>query len=153
MKNQGGCICGSIRYQLSDDPLFIQACHCTHCQRSTGSAFMLTIVLEAEKLELLSGEPSRYDFSGGSGLHYDLNYCGHCGTPVWGSIHNQPKGIAFIRAGTLDDTSDVKPAAHIYTGSKQDWVILGDDVPQFEEIYQREQLWPKASLERIQKLA
>ena len=77
---------------------------------------------------------------------------------LWlGKVPADPGGLKLlhliIRAGTLDDTSEVKSAAHIYIGSKQDWVILGDNVPQFEDIYQREQLWPKASLERIQKLA
>lgn len=152
MAQEGGCTCGAIRYRLMDTPLFINACHCTHCQRSTGSAFMISLVLESSKLEFLAGETQRYDFTGGSGAKYDLNFCGACGTPLWGCGQGPASSIVFLRAGTLDDTSTVRPDAHIYTCSKQTWLDLPDDIPRFDTLYDRQALWPPASMARLAAL-
>lgn len=152
MTREGGCTCGAIRYHLLDTPLFINACHCSHCQRSTGSAFMLSLVIERDQLELTLGQPQLYDFTGGSGAHYDLHFCAGCGTPLWGCGQGPAAAIAFVRAGTLDDTAELRPGAHIYTRSKQAWLELPADIPQFETLYEREQVWPETSLARLAAL-
>jgi hypothetical protein len=153
MERQGGCTCGSIRYEISEDPIFLQACHCTHCQTSTGSAFITTWISEAQNLHLLQGEPKVFDtFTGGSGGGYDFYTCGDCGTGLWATVKGWSNGLLFLRAGTLDETRDINPMAHIYTKSKQGWVILPDGIPQFEEGYEREELWPPPSLARLQSL-
>lgn len=152
MGMEGGCVCGSVRYEMLEDPIFTQACHCTHCQRSTGSAFMLCLVLELENIKIQKGQLQVYDFTGGSGQKYELNVCAVCGTALWGKMHGQTKGLAYIRAGTLDETREIKPQAHIYTASKQEWVLLSDDTPAFTEMYKLEEVWPEKSINRLQNL-
>jgi hypothetical protein len=154
MKYKGGCVCGAIRYELIEEPLFIQVCHCTHCQTSSGSAFNTTMVSEAYNLRLLKGEPKAYDtFKGGGGESYDFNVCGDCGVGLWGNVHGQSNGLVYVRGGTLDETKELEPAAHIYTKSKQNWVSIPEGVPQFNEGYDNmEDLWPKESIARVQAL-
>lgn len=154
MRYEGGCVCGAIRYELTEEPLFIQVCHCTHCQISSGSAFNMTMVSEAHNLKLLKGQPISYDtFKGAGGKSYDFNVCGKCGVGLWGNIHGQSIGLVYIRAGTLDETIELKPAAHIYTKSKQNWVSIPEDTPQFREGYDNmEGLWRAESIARVHTL-
>ena len=67
VSREGGCSCGAIRYRLTSDPLFVHCCHCLNCQRQTGSAFAINLLIEADRVELLAGEQSRFPFGGGSG--------------------------------------------------------------------------------------
>ncbi len=153
MGRKGGCICGAVRYELLDEPLFIQACHCTQCQTATGSAFILTMILEAHNFKTVSEGPTdTYTMKLGSGSLADGHFCGECHSGVWGNPHGQTDGIVYIRGGTLDDTTSIVPAAHIFTKSKQDWVIIPDGVPIFDEGYDVADLWPQESLERLKKL-
>ena len=153
MSQAGGCVCGSIRYEIDHEPMFLQACHCKHCQTSTGSAFITTWITESKNHRILQGEPKIFNtFTGGSGEGYDFNTCGECGTGLWATVKGSPGGLLFLRAGTLDETKKIKPLAHIYTKSKQEWMILPDDVPSFEEGYEREKLWPHESLARLDTL-
>ena len=150
---QGGCICGAVRYELLEKPLFIQACHCTQCQTATGSAFILTMILEAHNFRTLSNAPiDTYTMKLGSGSLADGHFCGECHSGVWGNPHDQTDGILYIRGGTLDDTIGIVPAAHIFTKSKQDWVTIPDGVPIFDEGYELAEVWPQESLERLTKL-
>ncbi len=154
MVRSGGCVCGSIRYEVDREPMFVQACHCTHCQTSSGSAFNTTWITESTSHQMRQGDPKIFSsFEVGSGEGYDFYTCGDCGTGLWATVKGWSNGILFLRAGTLDKTREVKPMAHIYTKSKQDWVILPEDVPSFNENYEREALWPPDSLARLQKLA
>ena len=154
MNFEGGCVCGSVRYQLLARPLFIHACHCPHCQTSTGSAFTLTLVSEAGNVRILRGNPEVYDaFEGGSGQMYDINLCGECRTSLWACVHGQSTGLAYVRGGTLDETKELEPAAHIFTRSKQAWVVIPDGVPQFSEGYEAEGLWPEESIARVRALS
>jgi hypothetical protein len=149
---KGGCVCGAVRYELLEDPMFTQACHCTHCQRSTGSAFMLSLVLELGNIKIQNGQPQVCPFTGGSGQKYDLNVCSACGTALWGNRQGQSRGLAYLRAGTLDETRKLKPQAHIYTASKQEWVQLSDGAPAFTGMYKMEEVWPQSSIDRLKAL-
>jgi len=153
MTRTGGCACGALRYEVDNEPMFLQACHCTGCQTSTGSAFIMTWMTESSNFRLVQGEPKVFDaFTGSSGETYDFNTCGRCGTGLWANIKGCANGITFLRAGTLDDTRDISPMAHIYTKSKQNWMLLPEDVPCFDEAYAREELWPPESLARLAAL-
>jgi hypothetical protein len=150
MYKKGKCLCGKVTYQLDDSPLFVQACHCTLCQRTTGTAFNLIMVIEDTKFTLLSGELTKFEFKGGSGAFYDIYACKCCGNGLWGKPRESVKNITFVRSGTLENTKDIKPLAHIFTEFKQDWVQLSEDVPQFEGMYDLESTWPSESKQRLE---
>ncbi len=152
MYKTGKCLCGNVHYQLNDAPLFVQACHCTLCQRTSGSAFNLISVIENKNFELLQGEVSTFEFVGGSGGVYDLFACNSCGTSMWGQPRERIKDMIYVRSGTLDNTADIKPMAHIFVGSKQNWVILDEETPQFDAMYDLQDIWPEESMRRLSKI-
>ncbi len=110
------------------------------------------MLVESVNLEVTGAEQDVFPFTGGGGATYDMISCGKCGTSLWGGAQGSEAGLVYVRAGTLDNTKGVKPLAHIYTESKQDWVILPGDVPIFEGMYELEEVWPASSLERLSAL-
>jgi len=145
---EGGCACGSVRYRLADEPLFVHCCHCLNCQRQTGSAFVINLLIEAARVEVLSGEPRAVDVPRDDGSTQRIYRCPGCQVAVF-SEYTWPE-IRFVRGGTLDEPSSVSPDVHIFVKSKLPWVRLPDSVPAFEVYYDRSTLWPAASLERIE---
>jgi hypothetical protein len=147
MKLEGGCACGEVRYRLASEPLFVHCCHCLNCQRQTGSAFVINVLIETSRVELLAGEPRPVDVARDDGSTQQVFRCPTCQVAVY-SRYTHP-GIRFVRAGTLDDPSAVAPDVHIYTRSKVPWVTLPESVPAFDVYYDTRSLWPKPSLERL----
>jgi hypothetical protein len=145
--SEGGCACGAVRYRLTSDPLFVHCCHCLNCQRQTGSAFVINLLIEADRVELLAGEPEGVDVPRDDGSSQRIFRCPSCRVGVF-SEYGRPQ-LRFVRAGTLDDPADVTPDVHIYTRSKVGWVTLPESVPAFDEYYDTKALWPAASLERV----
>src|SRR5438552_564155 len=145
---EGGCSCGEIRYQLTDDPLFTHCCHCLNCQRQTGSAFVINLLIEADRVQLLAGEPQPVDVPRDDGSAQRIYRCRTCQVAVF-SEYTWPE-LRFVRGGTLDEPSSVSPDVHIFTKSKLPWVELPDSVPACEIYYDRETLWPAASKERVE---
>jgi hypothetical protein len=146
----GGCACGAVRYRLTSVPLFTHCCHCLNCQRQTGSAFVINVLIETDRVELLAGDPQPVDVPRDDGSTQRVFRCPICQVAVF-SQYTHP-GVRFVRAGTLDDPSTVTPDVHIFTRSKLDWVTLPESVPAFEVYYDMRALWPAASLERIEAL-
>jgi hypothetical protein len=144
---EGGCACGSVRYRLASDPLFVHCCHCLNCQRQTGSAFVINVLIEADRVDLLADVPIAVDVPRDDGTSQRIFRCPACQVAVY-SLYGHA-GVRFVRAGTLDDPSSVAPDVHIYTRSKLPWVELPDATPAFEVYYDRHELWPRASLERL----
>ena len=144
---EGGCSCGAIRYRLGSDPLFTHCCHCLNCQRQTGSAFVINLLIESERVELLSGEPQTVEVPRDDGSAQTIFRCPTCQVAVF-SHYGWPE-VRFVRGGTLDDPSTVAPDVHIYTRSKLSWVTLPESVPAFEEFYDTKSVWPASSLERV----
>jgi hypothetical protein len=144
---EGGCSCGEVRYRLTSEPLFVNCCHCLNCQRQTGSAFVINLLVEADRVAVTSGEPRAVEVPRDDGKAQRIHRCPACQVAVF-SEYGWPE-ILFVRGGTLDDPSAVKPDAHIYTRSKLPWVTLPDDTPAFEVYYETRSLWPPASLERL----
>ena len=145
----GGCACGAVRYRLASEPLFVHCCHCLNCQRQTGSAFVINVLIEADRVELLAGEPQVVPVPRGSKTQRIFR-CLTCQIALF-SIYTRAT-VRFVRAGTLDDPSSIEPDVHIYTRSKVPWVQLPESTPAFETYYDTEKLWPTASLERLAAL-
>jgi hypothetical protein len=147
---EGGCSCGAVRYRLPTAPLFIHCCHCLNCQRQTGSAFVINLLIEADRVELLAGAPEPVDVPRDDGSTQRISRCPTCQIAVYSDYGRGD--VLFVRAGTLDDPSAVAPDVHIYTRSKLPWIALPDSVPAFDVYYDAKALWPEASLERFRAL-
>ena len=144
---EGRCACGAARYRLASEPLIVHCCHCLNCQRQTGSAFVINLLIEADRFELLAGDLQVVEVPRDDGSVQRISRCTHCQTAVF-SEYGRPE-VKFVRAGTLDEPSTVSPGVHIFTKSKLPWVTLPESVPAFEVYYDRHEVWPAASLERL----
>ena len=149
-EREGGCTCGAVRYRLASEPLFVHCCHCLNCQRQTGSAFVINVLIETDRLEVLEGEPHAVSVPRSGDKKQKIWRCPKCQTALF-SQYTTPH-IRFVRAGTLDDPSSVAPDVHIFTRSKVPWVTLPDSVPAFNVYYDTQKLWPAESLERLEAL-
>jgi hypothetical protein len=146
---EGGCSCGSVRYRLTSDPLFVHCCHCLNCQRQTGSAFVINLLIETDRVEM-EGAAAAIDVPRDDGSSQRVWRCPDCQVAVF-SQYTSPK-VRFVRGGTLDDPSAIEPDVHIFTRSKVPWVVLPESTPAFDVYYDTEKLWPPASLERLAAL-
>jgi hypothetical protein len=144
---EGGCACGSVRYRLASDPLFIHCCHCLSCQRQTGSAFAINLIVEADRLKLLSAAAEPVEVSRDDGGTQRIFRCPSCQVAVF-SEYGRPE-LRYVRAGTLDLPSGVTPDVHIFTRSKVSWISIPDSMPAFDVYYDMKALWPPASLKRL----
>ena len=144
---EGGCACGAVRYRLASEPLFVHCCHCLDCQRQTGSAFVVNVLIEADRVEVEGDAPEPVDAPRDDGSVQRIHRCPTCRVAVF-SEYGRPE-ILFVRGGTLDRPASVGPDVHIYTRSKLPWVVLPDDVPAFEAYYDSKTLWPAESLARL----
>jgi len=151
MSLQGGCACRGIRYELTASPLIVHACHCRDCQRITGGAFVINVWIERKFVRATGAEPKSFRLAGGSGKHHDVFFCGTCGTYVWSRYHVAPGDCLFVRAGTLDDPTAVRPDVHVFTRSKVPWLTLPEGVRAFESIYRIDRVWPAASRARLRQ--
>ena len=104
---EGGCSCGAVRYRLTSEPLFVHCCHCLNCQRQTGSAFAINVLIEADRVELLAGEPKPVPVPRSGGKKQRIFRCPACRVAVFSTYTRGT--IRFVRAGTLDDPSTVSP--------------------------------------------
>ena len=126
----GGCQCGAVRYVLRRKTIAVYACHCGECQRQSASAFGLSLPFAREELEL-TGELGSYRRATDSGSFTTGYFCPGCGVRLFHvSDRNTSRGT--LKAGTLDDTSVLAPSFHLWTSRRQPWVLLPENVPQFE---------------------
>jgi hypothetical protein len=132
---------------MTSAPMFVHCCHCLDCQKETGSAFAINALIEADRVELLSGEVAGIVMPTDSGRPHEVFHCTKCDSSVW-SIYGGVQAIRFLRTGTLDQPSALKPDVHIFTRSKLPWVTLPPDVPAFPVYYDSKALWPAESLAR-----
>lgn len=150
--HDGGCICAGVRYRMSGKPLFVHGCHCRWCQRETGSAFAHNALIEAPLMKLLCGDPEVIDTPSYSGKGQKISRCPACRVAVWSNYAGAGASLNFLRVGTLDDAGLFPPDIHIFTVSKQSWLILPPGVPAVLEYYKASEYWPIASLERRERL-
>jgi hypothetical protein len=149
---EGGCDCRAVRYRLQTQPLFVHCCHCRWCQRESGAAFALNAMIEADRLINLGVEPEIVDTPSESGLGQKIARCPTCCVAVWSHYAGSGPVVAFVRVGTLDNPDLLPPDVHIFTATKQPWVVLPEGTPAVAEYYEREQLWPAESLLRRQAI-
>ena len=145
---EGGCACGEVRYRLTSEPLFVNCCHCLNCQRQTGSAFVINLLIEADRVEVLAGDPQPVEVPRDDGSAQTVFRCPSCQLAVF-SVYTRPE-VRFVRAGTLDEPSSVAPDAHIFTRSKLPWIELPESAPAFDVYYDSKVLWPPATLARLE---
>lgn len=152
--HEGGCTCGHVRYRMTSNPLVVHGCHCTWCQTQSGGAFAVNALIEADRVELLSGSVDKIMTPSPSGEGQQIVRCPECKVAVWsnyqfGGLFDR---INFIRVGTLDDPSPMPPDVHIYTCARQKWFDLPKGVPAVDEYYVTEEVWSKDSYARIQQV-
>ncbi len=144
----GGCTCRRLRYRMTSKPLFVHCCHCRWCQRETGAAFALNAMIEADRVQLLQGEVEVVNTPSNSGKGQKIARCPKCYIAVWSNYAGGGDALRFVRVGTLDEPDRLPPDIHIFTASKQPWVVLPPDTPAVAEYYKAGELWPEESLER-----
>jgi hypothetical protein len=126
----GGCLCGKIRYEITEAPTLTYTCHCLDCQRLTSSAFSMAIVVYDANFRFTEGELRPIQRTADSGRTSTRWVCPDCGSWVCGSA--TPEGLRRVRSGTLDDTSWLRPTVHFWTRSKQPWIVLPEDDQSYE---------------------
>jgi hypothetical protein len=124
-EREGGCQCGRVRYRTTAEPLFLAACHCKECQRASGSAFGLSLIMPQDGV-VIEGELKMFERSSDSGRPLKCFFCPECGTRIYHQPSHAP--VINMRAGTLDDTSWLQPQLHAWTSAKQPWLTLPDGV-------------------------
>jgi hypothetical protein len=144
----GGCTCRFVRYRMTSAPLFVHCCHCRWCQRESGSAFALNALIEADRVQRLAGEVELIDTPSNSGKGQRIARCPRCRVAVWSHYAGAGDAVRFVRVGTLDEPDRCPPDIHIFTASKQPWVVLPPGAPAVAEYYSARAHWPAASLER-----
>src|SRR5438477_3863848 len=144
---EGGCTCGAIRYRMVKRPLFVHCCHCRWCQRESGAAFALNALIEADRVVHLGGEPEIVDTPSASGTGQKIARCPKCRIALW-SNYGGYTIARFVRVGTLDNPDAFPPDIHIFTATKQPWVLLPPGTPAAPAYYDYQQYWPAESIER-----
>jgi len=148
LTHEGGCTCRAVRYRMTGKPMFVHCCHCRWCQRETGASFALNAMIEADRVALLQGDVEVINTPSHSGKGQKIARCPKCHIAVWSNYAGAGDAVRFVRVGTLDDPDRLPPDIHIFTASKQPWVILPESTPAVAEYYKASLYWPKASLER-----
>jgi hypothetical protein len=151
---EGGCICGHVRYQVTPDPLIVHCCHCRGCQKNSGSAFALNALFEADRVKLLTGSTEDITVPTPSGKGQIITRCSKCKIAVWSNYNmgGLKKHIRFIRVGTLDNPDQFPADVHIFTESKQPWVLIPEGDASVGIFYDWAEIWPHESLKRLRVL-
>lgn len=134
---QGGCLCGSVRYECTEAPLMMGTCHCRDCQRNSGSAFATLMIFKKDAVSFRGDSLSRFTHAGGSGQTVERGFCKNCGSPV-SAYYDVTPDFMVVLAGTLDDPSLIQPQWNIYTAGKQPWIELPPHIKSFEGGFKRE---------------
>ncbi|GAB3387443.1 GFA family protein [Lysobacter fragariae] len=137
-----------MRYRVAAAPIFVHCCHCRWCQRETGTAFALNAMVETSQVTLLQGEVETVHTPSESGKGQQIVRCAQCHVAVWSHYPGGGPEIAFVRVGTLDNPDVAPPDVHIYTASKQPWVVLPEGAAVFAEFYDPRAQWPAESMQR-----
>ena len=132
---EGRCACGEVSYRLAGEPMIVHCCHCTDCQRESGSGFAVNAVIERARVELLAGEPELVATPSASGKGQEIARCPTCHVALWSHYAGARRSAAFIRCGTLDERAEVTPDVHIWTQSKLPWVQLPAGALSYEAFY------------------
>ncbi|MGH8309815.1 MAG: GFA family protein, partial [Steroidobacteraceae bacterium] len=130
---EGGCTCRTVRYRMTSAPMFVHCCHCRWCQRETGASFALNALIEADRVIVLKGAPEVVNTPSNSGKGQKIIRCPECRIALWSNYAGAGDKLRFIRVGTLDEPDRCPPDIHIFTSSKQPWVVLPPGTPAVAE--------------------
>jgi hypothetical protein len=144
----GACTCRETRYRMTSKPLFVHCCHCRWCQRETGASFALNAMIEADRVQLLHGGVEVVNTPSNSGKGQRISRCPLCLIALWSNYAGAGDALRFVRVGSLDEPDRMPPDIHIFTSSKQPWIVLAPDMPAVAEYYKAAELWPEESLKR-----
>jgi len=133
---------------MTTRPLFVHCCHCRWCQRETGASFALNAMIEAERVVLIGDAPQVVVTPSNSGKGQKISRCPTCRIAVWSNYAGAGDAVRFVRVGTLEDPDRLPPDIHIFTSSKQPWMVIPAGMPAVAEYYERAKYWPKESLAR-----
>ena len=145
---EGGCTCRAVRYRMTTAPMIVHCCHCRWCQRESGASYALNALIEADRVNLLGFAPDAVAAPSNSGRGQTILRCPTCRVAVWSHYAGAGPRISFIRVGTLDTPDVLEPDVHIFTSSKQPWVVLPLGARAFPEYYRSEEVWSADSLAR-----
>ena len=145
---EGGCDCRAVRYRMASSPLFVHCCHCRWCQRESGASFALNAMIEADRVTLVAGAVELVNTPSASGAGQQIARCPHCRIALWSHYAGAGPLLSFVRVGTLDDPDRLPPDIHIFTATKQPWVVLPAGTPAVAEYYEREAHWSAESMAR-----
>ena len=145
---EGGCDCRAVRYRMASSPLFVHCCHCRWCQRESGASFALNAMIEADRVTLVAGAVELVNTPSASGAGQQIARCPNCRIALWSHYAGAGPLLSFVRVGTLDDPDRLPPDIHIFTASKQPWVVLPAGTPAVAEYYEREVHWSAESMAR-----
>ena len=128
MNKNGGCQCGSIKYELTGPAKMLYICHCTDCQKQSSSAFGMSLRMDADDIAFIQGEDrlKTWETHAEDGSIKRCTFCPDCGTRIIHGSDNPDEAVS-IKAGSLDDTSWLNPIAHIWLKSAQPWVVIDRD--------------------------
>jgi len=149
---EGGCDCQAVRYRMETPPLFVHCCHCRWCQRESGASFALNAMIEADRVVELGQLPQLVNTPSHSGSGQIIARCETCKVGLWSNYAGAGPLVKFVRVGTLDNPDLLPPDIHIFTASKQPWIVLPQGTPAVSEYYAREHYWPAESLARREVL-
>ena len=145
---EGGCTCRRIRYKLTSGPMIVHACHCTWCQRETGTVHAVNAMYEADRVVHIGDEPELIDTPSASGRGQKIARCPTCRVSVWSNYPQAGAAVRFVRVGTMDDPSACPPDIHIFTSTKLPWVTLPADAKAVPEFYDLDAVWSDEAKER-----
>ena len=145
---EGGCTCRAVRYRMMSRPMIVHCCHCRWCQRETGASFALNAMIEADRVHMLQGEVEVINTPTNSGKGQKIARCPTCKIAVWSNYAGAGDAVRFVRVGTLDEPDRLPPDIHIFTSSRQPWVVLAPGAPAVAEYYKASEMWPNDSLKR-----
>ena len=153
---EGGCDCKFIRYRMTTPPLIVNCCHCLWCQRESGGAFVLNAMIEADRVQITTGNSPLFvrtpthscpnPVEGNDGQL--IARCPKCYVAVW-SNYSGPN-VTVVRVATFDDPNILPPDVHVFTESKTKWLTLPEDARVFPRFYQKQNVWSRESLERVE---
>ena len=148
---KGQCLCGEVKYKLSEKPLFTQACHCKDCKVLTGSSYVINSSILENTLTITDGELSATKkLIAGSGKFLKIFFCKNCGVYIY-TDYESAIGRLNVRTQTLENFETFPPQAHIFTKDKDKWVNLSNIKNCFEKMYNPKETWPNESLQRYQE--
>ena len=147
---KGECLCGAVKYKLSEKPLFTQACHCKDCKVLTGSSYVINSSVVENTFSIEGEISSTIKLQAGSGKYVQMFFCNKCGSYIY-TDYESAIGRLNVRTKTLEKSEEFPPQAHIFTKDKDEWVNLSNFNNCFEKMYDPKETWPKESLSRIKE--